>query len=146
MFPQESVARHVRVASKVFPQWPVTFVVVLKIATVAPPQVSLAAGASKSHELVHSTVLFPTHVIAGAVWSCTVTVWLQSAVFPHPSVARHVRVASNVLPQWPVVLVVVLKIVTVALPQVSLALGASKVQALPHSTVLAPTQAIEGAV
>jgi hypothetical protein len=119
---------------------------VLTIVTVALPQVSLAAGASKSHELVHSTVLFPTHEITGAVWSCTVTIWLQSAVLPQPSVARHVRVASKVLPQCPVVLVVVLKIVTVALPQVSLAVGASKVQVPVHSTVLLATHVIAGAV
>jgi len=61
-------------------------------------------------------------------------------------VARHVRVASKVLPQCPAVLVTVLRMVIVALPQVSLAVGASKDQALVHSTVLLGTQVIVGGV
>src|SRR5437762_14122769 len=52
------------------------------------------------------------------------------------SVACQVRVASKVLPQWPVMLVTVLRIVMVALPLLSVAVGASKVQAEPCSTVL----------
>src|SRR5436309_13011475 len=60
--------------------------------------------------------------------------------------ARQVRVASNVLPQCPVVLVRVLRMVMVALPQVSLAVGASKAQAMAHSTILLPTQVMVGGV
>src|SRR5216683_431200 len=95
---------------------------------VALPQVSLALGASKVQELAHSTVLSPTQARVGLVVSCTVTFWLHSAKLPHSSVARQVRVASKVRPQWPAVLVVVLTMVRVALPQASLAVGASKVQ------------------
>ena len=146
MFPQESAARQVRVASKVFPQWPVVLVVVLRMAMVALPQVSFEVGTSKLHALPHSTVLAPEQTIVGAVWSSTVTVWLQSAVLPQESVARQVRVASKVFPQWPVVLVVVLRRAMVAPPQVSLAVGASKFQRLVHSTVLFATQTIAGAV
>src|SRR5215203_2645318 len=50
--------------------------------------------------------------------------------------ASQVRVASKVLPQWPAVLVTVLTIEIVLLPLLSVAVGASKVQALPNSTVL----------
>src|SRR5438876_9738509 len=93
-------------------------------------QVSLAVGGSKAQVLVHSTVLFGTQVMVGGVVSTTVTFWLQSAVLPQASVARQVRVASKVLPQWPVRLVTVLRMVMVTVPQVSVAVGASKDQAL----------------
>src|SRR5437588_6626201 len=96
----------------------------------------VAVGASKDQVLVHSTVLLGTQVMVGGVWSSTVTVWLHSPVLPQASVARQVRVASKVLPQWPARFVTVLRIVMVTLPQVSLAVGASKYQALVHSTVL----------
>src|SRR5205809_7002862 len=100
------------------------------------PQVSLAVGASKDQGLAHSTVLSGTQVMVGWVGSSTVTFWLQSAVLPQASVARQVRVASKVLPQCPVKLVTVLRMLIVALPQVSLAVGASNDQVLAHSTVL----------
>jgi hypothetical protein len=80
------------------------------------------------------------------VLSTTVTVWLQSAWLLQSSVARHVRVASKVLPQCPVIFVTVLTIVMVALPQLSLAVGASNVQTVVHSTDLAGTQVMLGAV
>src|SRR5438034_4223392 len=123
VLPQASVARQVRVASKVLPQWPVRLVTVLRMLMVTLPQVSLAVGASKVQVLVHSTVLLGTQMIVGLVVSTTVTFWLQSAVLPQASVARQVRVASKVLPQWPVVLVTVLTMMRVTLPQVSLAVG-----------------------
>src|SRR5438552_19170261 len=110
------------------------------------PQVSLALGGSKDQVLVHSTVLLLTQVMLGGVRSCTVTVWLQSAVLPQASVARQVRVASKVLPQWPVMLVTVLRTVMVTLPYASLFLSASKDQVLEHSTVLLPTQMMVGLV
>src|SRR5439155_19437981 len=116
------------------------------MATVTLPQVSLAAGASKSQALVHSTVLLPTQVMTGLVVSCTATFWLQSAKLPQASVARQVRVASKVLPQCPVRLVTVPRMVMVALPQVSLAAGVSKVQLLVHSTVLLLTRSVGGGV
>jgi hypothetical protein len=93
------VARQVRVVSKVFPQCPVLFVVVLTILTITLPQLSAAVGASKLHAAVHSTVLSPTQVMLGLVLSTTATVWLHSAKFPQSSVARQVRLASNVFPQ-----------------------------------------------
>src|SRR6266446_9890177 len=84
--------------------------------------------------------------MVGLVVSTTVTFWLQSAVLPQASVARQVRVASKVLPQWPVMLVTVPRMVIVTLPQVSVALGASKDQVLVHSTVLWGTQVMVGLV
>src|SRR5258706_7515503 len=88
---QSSVAREVRVASKVFPQWPFRFVVVLTVVRLTFPQVSLAVGGSKSHGTVHSMVLSATHEIAGFVVSTMVTFWLHSMKLLHSSVARQVR-------------------------------------------------------
>src|SRR6266853_487537 len=137
LLPQASVACQVRVASKVLPQWPVTLVTVLRIVIVALPLLSVAVGASKVQSAPCSTVLLVLlHVMTGAVVSTTVTFWLQELLLPQASVACQVRVASKVLPQWPVTLVTVLRIVMVALPLLSVAVGASKVQAVPCSTVL----------
>src|SRR5438034_10109126 len=106
----------------------------------------VGVGGSKDQGLAHSTILSGTQVMVGLVVSTTVTFWLHSAVLPQASVARQVRVASKVLPQWPVRLVTVPRMVMVALPQVSLAVGGSKDQALVHSTVLLGTQMIVGGV
>src|SRR6266852_5735969 len=104
---------------------------------VTVPLLSVAVGASKVQAIPCSTVLFVLlHVMTGAVVSTTVTFWLQELLLPQASVACQVRVASKVLPQWPVTLVTVLRIVIVALPLLSVAVGASKVQAVPCSTVL----------
>src|SRR3989449_434321 len=113
---------------------------------VASPQVSLKVGTSKVQAAVHSTVLSATQVMVGGVVSTTVTFWLHRALLPQASVASQVRVASKVLPQWPAVFVTVLTIALVTKPQVSLKLGASKVQAAVHSTVLLGTQVMVGAV
>src|SRR5438094_4920087 len=104
---------------------------------VALPLLSVAVGASKVQAAPCSTVLFVLlHVITGAVVSTTVTFWLQELLLPQSSVACQVRVASRVLPRFPVSFVPVLRIVIVALPLLSVAVGASKVQAAPCSTVL----------
>src|SRR5947207_3169085 len=111
------------------------------------PPMSLALGASKLQAVPSSTVLLALQVITGAVVSATSTVWLHRLKLPQASVACQVRVASKVLPQWPLVLVTVLTIVIVGGPPMSLALGASKLQAVPNSTVLlALLQVIAGAV
>src|SRR6267154_2406472 len=105
---------------------------------VAVPLLSVAVGRSKVQALPNCTVLLVLLVqfMTGAVVSTTVTVWLHWALLPQASVACQVRVASKVLPQWPATLVTVLRIVIVALSLLSAALGASKVQATPCSTVL----------
>src|SRR5438067_11037136 len=104
---------------------------------VALPLLSVAFGASKVQATPCSTVLLVLlHVMTGTVVSTIVTFWLQELLLPQSSVACQMRVASKVLPQWPVTLVTVLRIVIVALPLLSVAVGASKVQAEPCSTVL----------
>src|SRR6266568_4632105 len=112
------------------------------------PLLSVAVGASKVQALPNSTVLFVLlHVITGTVVSTTVTFWLQEALLPQASVACQVRVASKVLPQWLAVLVTVLTIVIVFVPLLSVAVGASKFQAVPSSIVLLVLlQVITGAV
>ena len=125
------------------------FVTVLTIVIVLVPFTSLAVGASKIQEVPNSTVLLVLlQVITGAVVSVTITVWLQRLKFPQGSVACHVRVASNVAPQCPLVLVTVLTMVmAMFVPLMSLAVGALKVQAAPNSTVLLVLlQLITGAV
>src|SRR6266852_1713854 len=137
-----------RVASKVVPQWLAVLVTVLTIVMVLLPLLSVAVGASKVQAVPISTVLFVSlQVITGAVVSTTVTFWLQEALLPQASVACHTRVASKVVPQWLAVLVTVLTIVMVLLPLLSVAVGVSKVQAVPISIVLfVLLQVISGAV
>src|SRR6266404_2954693 len=148
LLPQASVAIHTRVASKVGPQWPAVLVTVLTIVIVLVPLLSVAVGASKVQALPSSIVLLVLlQVITGVVVSTAVTFWLQEALLPQASVACQVRVASKVVPQRPAVLVTVLTIVIVLVPLLSVAVGASKVQVVPNSTVLfVSLQVITGAV
>src|SRR5438105_14559410 len=118
------------------------------IVMVLLPLLSVAVGASKVQEVPCSTVLLVLlQVITGAVVSTIVTFWLHWAKLPQASVACHVRVASKVVPQWPVKLVTVLTTVIVLLPLLSVPAGGSKLQAAPCSTVLfVLLQVITGAV
>src|SRR5436190_939100 len=102
------------------------------------PLLSVAVGGSKNHAVPNSTVLFVLlHVITGAVVSTTFTVWLQRALrLLQLSTACQVRVASKVPSQWPAELVTVLTTTIVLLPLLSVAVGGSKVHAVPISTVL----------
>src|SRR2546427_6896982 len=70
--------------------------------------------------------------ITGAVVSTTVTVWLHRALLLQASVGWQERTASNVLPQWHAGLLTVLRMMMVAVPLLSVAVGRSKVQALPN--------------
>src|SRR4030095_3407048 len=64
-------------------------------------------------------------------------------VLPHGSVATHVRVAINVFPHPR--FVTVLNTVIVAVPQILLAVGVSKLSSpIPHSLVLFPAHVITG--
>src|SRR5262249_57260977 len=83
-----------------------------------------------------TVLLVLAQLMTGAVVSTTFTVWLHWAVLPHASVATQVRVASKVVPQWPAVLVTVPTTVITALPPLSVAVGGSKLQAVPSCTVL----------
>src|SRR6266699_2206841 len=97
---------------------------------VAVPLLSVAVGASKLQAAPCSTVLLVLlHVMTGAVVSTIVTFWLHRAKLPQASVACQVWVASKVLPQWPITFVTVLTTVIVLPPLLSMAVGASKLQA-----------------
>jgi len=129
VLPQASVALQVRVATNVLPH--VALVVVLTMLIAFVPQVSVAVGAVKSIAVPHWLVTLAEQVITGGVVSIVAMVWLQFAdVLPQASVARQVRVATNVLPH--VALVVVLTMLIVLVPHVSLAVGAVKLIAVPH--------------
>src|SRR5262245_32854267 len=120
---------------------PVPLVMVSRTTTVTlvPPQASSAAGWSKLHTEPHSTVLFVAQVSTGAVVSAMVTVWLQVELLVQRSVACQVRVTSS---EQPAALVTVLRteMVTLVPLQVSSALGSSKAQTEPHSTILLVAQ------
>ena len=135
--PQLLMACHVRVAMKVLPQ--VALVIVLTMINVEGCE---AAGSSKAQALPSSTVLFVTQRIAGALVSTTVTVWLQVLLLPQASVARQVRVATNPAPQR--LLVTVTTTLIALVPQPSLAVGVSKLQAEPATTVLSATHWMKG--
>src|SRR5437764_2121252 len=103
----------------------------------ALPLLPVAVGASEVHAAPCSSVLLVLlHVITGAVVSTTVTFWLQELLLPQASVACQVRVASRVLPQWPITFVIVLRIVIVALPLLSVAVGRSSTRAKPSYTCI----------
>src|SRR5438445_5284 len=131
---QASVACQVCVALNVLEEGIAVFVMagILMIALVL--LLSVAVGRSKVQALPNCTVLLVLLVqfMTGAVVSTTVTVWLHWALLVQASVACQVRVASKVLPQWPAVLVTVLRMVIVAVPLLSVAVGRSKVQAVPN--------------
>jgi len=141
---QRSVACQVRVISS---EQPVPLVVVFRTETVTfvPLQASRALGWSKVQAEPHSTVLLVAQVNTGAAVSTTVTVWLQVELLVQGSVACQVRVMSS---EQPVPLVTVFRMETVTLVplQASNALGSSKVQAEPHSTVLLVAQVMFGGV
>src|SRR5215472_13052281 len=147
---QLSIACHTRVASKVLPQWPAVFVTVLTTSTGTLPLLLVAVGVSKVQTVPICTVLLVllAQFMTGVVASITVTVWLQVALLLQPSRACQTRVASKALPQWPAVLVTVLRMVMVTMPLLSVAVGASKSQAVPTSTILLvlPVQSITGGV
>src|SRR6266446_2394820 len=129
LLPQGSVACQVRFALKELPQ--PALVRVLTTVIVALPQESVAVGASKVQAAPSSTVLLLLQLMIGAVPPTTVTVWLHCALLPQASVAFQIRVVSKLQPQWPAVFVKVLTIVIIALPLLSVAVGASNVQVDP---------------
>src|SRR6266700_429041 len=102
------------------------------------PPLSVPVGWSKLQGAPSWTVLLVLlQLMTGAMVSMTLTVWLHWALLPQASVAAQVRVASKVLPQWPAVLVTVLTTVMARLvPPLSVAVGASKLQAAPSWTLL----------
>ena len=89
-----------------------------------------------------TVLLVLAQLITGAVVSTMFTVWLHCELFPHASIAAQVRVASNVLPQCPVVLVTVLIMVMVTLLLTSVAVGASKRPGSPELHGFVCTRAV----
>ena len=82
--------------------------------------------------------MLPGQAIVGGIVSTTVTDWLHVLVLPHASVACHVRVIIR--GQTPLVTVLRMETVRFVPLQLSLTVGASKVQAVPHWTVLLVAQ------
>jgi hypothetical protein len=144
---QASVAVQVTV---VVPKPKVVPLAGLQVTVGLAAQVSVAVGVAKVATaplgLVQETVVLAGQApMAGAVVSITVTVWLQGVEWlPDASVASQVRVAEKVVPHS--AFVTVPRLWTVAAPQVSLAVGASNVQGVPHSTLWLATQVSVGAV
>ena len=141
VWPHKSVAVQVRVTTVGHR----LLVTVVKVTvTFRPLQLSLAVGGLNLQSKPQATVLLVEQLIVGGVVSTTVTVWLQVFELPQGSVATQVRVM--ICGQVP--LVSVLRIVMAALTplQTSLALGESKLQAVPHSTVLPAAQVRTGGV
>src|ERR1051325_9235903 len=89
VFPHWSVANQHRVTVKLFPGC--VLVTVPETLIDAPPQLSVAVGASKSQAVPHCTVLLDAQVMIGAVVSLKLMVCRQLALLPQPSVAVQVR-------------------------------------------------------
>src|ERR1051326_682336 len=114
--------------------------------TFVPQQASRAVGGVNVQGVPSTTVMLEAQVSTGGVVSLFVTVWLHVAELLQQSVARQVRV---IVPGHGVgLLVMVLSTVmaTFVPQQPSSAVGGSKVQALPHWTVLLGAQVIIGGV
>src|SRR2546423_5160898 len=108
MLPHPSMASHVRVATKEWPEIPLVSVLTTITVTLVPSQTSKADGRVKLQGKPHSTKRSRAQVSTGGAVSRTVIVWLQVAMFVQESKACHVRVALKLLPQKPSVFVTVL--------------------------------------
>src|SRR5438552_6409882 len=125
---------------------PLTEVASPKLFTVAPLQASVAVGAVNEGVAVHSIVaLAPAAPIVGGVVSTTVIICDTVAEWlPQASTASQVLVIVVV---HPLTEVASPKLLTVAVPQASEAVGAVKLGVAVHSIVaLAPAVPIVGGV
>jgi hypothetical protein len=130
VLPQQSRASQTRVM--ICGQMP-AFVNVPNIETPCRQQLSVADGVPNSHVEPHSTVrLVGQNVNTGGVVSTIVTVWLHVFVLPQQSEATQTRVTTS--GQFGL-FVNVPKIEIPARQQLSVAIGTSKAQFEPHSTV-----------
>jgi hypothetical protein len=137
VFPHASIAVHFRVTALALPQLLVV-ASVNDIVAVELLHASLAVGEEKVGVAGQSMVDGPpTPLITGGVLSLTVIVWLAVAVFPHASVAVHVRVTARALPQL-LVVPSVNDIDAVELLHASLAVGEEKVGVAGQSIVDGP--------
>jgi hypothetical protein len=112
--------------------------------TAEPQQASNAVGAVGDQVELHCTVKLLPQVMTGGVLSTTATVWLHVIELLQQSVACQVRVmiCGHNEPAF----VIVLTMVTVRFvpQQLSSAVGGSKVQVVPHTTVLLLAQVSTG--
>src|ERR1035437_7304068 len=123
----------------------VPFVTVLKVrVTLVPQQASVTAGGSKVQLVPQATVLLVAQVSTGGMVSTTVTVWLQILLLKQASMASQVWVIT--CGQTPLVTVLRMVSVTFVRLQMSLTVGASKLQAVPPDTVLSRAQVSPGGV
>jgi hypothetical protein len=135
--PHASKASQVRTAVNAPPQPAFVVVLTIRMATTESLHVSVACGTSKLKARPHSAFRSVAQVMVGGVVSATVTVWLQVARLPQASATSQVRAATIVLPQVRLVSVPTKRMTRGLVSQASpLALGVSKLQAAPHSTVL----------
>ena len=135
MFPHPSVAVHVRVIEYSFGQLPG---VVAKLdVRVGVPQLSVAVGVVHAGVPVHSIVEGPgSPLITGGVVSSTLIVCVATVVFPHASVAVHVRVTEYSFGQLPGV--VTSLEVSAGVLQLSVAVGVAQTGVPVHSIVDVP--------
>src|SRR5689334_4529803 len=118
---------------------PMVFVtkLAMEMVTFVPQHASIAVGRRNVNGVPHWRFWFgPKLVNTGGVVSTTVTVWLHVTPLLQQSIASQVRVI--IAGHDDKLFVIVLTTVTVTfVPQhASIAVGGSKVQALPHTTVL----------
>src|SRR6187551_2155817 len=122
VLPQSSVAVHVRVRPYVLPHEP-GVVESTKVMVTVASHASVAVGGVNTGTAGHVIgVVCATHVIVGAVISCTIIVPVQVAVLPQSSVAVQVRVVLYVPTHDPGVVASTNVMVTVA-SQASVAVG-----------------------
>jgi len=116
------------------------------IVTLVPQQASTAVGGENVQGVPSATVMLEAQVSTGGVVSRLVTIWLHVAELLQQSVARQVRVIvpGHGVGFWVMVLRMVM--VTFVPQQPSSAVGGSKLQALPHCTVLLVAQVTTGGV
>jgi hypothetical protein len=133
-FPQQSLARHVRVCTTV--QGPTMLVVVLMTIMDCRQQLSDAVGGVKFHGVPLATEKLGAQLITGGMVSTTNTVCEQSAKLPQQSWISHQRVIGE-LQAVPMPLKVPSTVMVTFVPQqASVAIGGSNSHAVLHCTVL----------
>ena len=115
-------------------------------------QLSLAVGAlvfAGGTWLAHETERFAGHVIVGAIWSLTVMVCTQLAVFPHRSDAWYVRRMVYLFAHVWLMILSLIKPTATGPEQLSLAVGAPVLTggtSFAHETVTFCGHAIVGGI
>src|SRR5438046_10143818 len=102
------------------------------------PPLSVAVGGSKLQTVPSWTALLVLlQLMTGAMVSMTLTVWLHWALLPQASVAAQVRVAPKIgRESWAEWVTVLTTVMVRLVPPLSVAVGASKVQAVQSWTAL----------